>query len=213
MIFGYARVSTKEQNEGRQIEAIIEYCTKNDLELEERNIILDKQTGKDFMREGYNTLTRQMLRPGDTLIIKELDRLGRNKEMIKDELKYLRDKDVKVKILNIPTTLIDLDDKSEWVMDMVNNILIEVLGAIAEEERNTLRQRQREGIDLAKAEGRHLGRPGINYDTLNKEQHKLIKENYSKWDNKEITGVAFMNILDLKKNTFYKIMKQYQETL
>lgn len=213
MIFGYARVSTKEQNEARQINAIKEYCKKEGLELEERNIIIDKQSGKDFKREGYQALTRQMLRKGDTLIIKELDRLGRNKEEIKEELEYLKGKGIKVKILNIPTTLIELDEGNTWVMDMVNNILIEVLGAIAEEERETMRRRQKEGIKIAREEGKHLGRPRIDLDTISKWQRETIKELYPKWKAKEMTAVDFMEEVELKRNTFYKIMRQYEEQL
>lgn len=213
MIFGYVRVSTKEQNEGRQINAIKEYCKKEGLELEERNIIIDKQSGKDFKREGYQALTRQMLREGDTLIIKELDRLGRNKEEIKEELEYLKGKGIKVKILNIPTTLIELDEGNIWVMEMVNNILIEVLGAIAEEERETMRRRQREGIKDAKKQGKHLGRPRIDLDTISKGQRETIKELYPKWKAEEITAVDFMERVDLKRNTFYKIMGQYEKML
>lgn len=213
MIFGYARVSTKEQNEDRQVTAMKEYCKSNNLELEERNIIIDKQSGKDFIREGYQTLTRQILRKNDTLIIKELDRLGRNKEEIKDELKYLKEKGITVRILDIPTTLIEFQEENKWVMEMVNNVLIEVLGAVAEEERVKIRKRQREGIEEAKAKGKHLGRPRIDWNTLTKQQQELIKELYPVWKKKQITATDFMNQLELKRNTFYKIIKQYEEQL
>lgn len=213
LIYGYVRVSSKEQNEGRQLKAIKDYCIKNDLPLEERNILVDRQSGKDFKRPGYQTLKTQLLRSGDILIIKELDRLGRNKQQIKEELEALKNKGVIVRILNIPTTLIEIPEGNQWVMEMVNNILIEVLGAIAEEERSTTRQRQREGIEVAKAKGKHLGRPRINYDTISKRQRELIKEYYPKWKDKEITAVKFMEIVDLKTNTFYKIMKEYEDKI
>lgn len=211
LIYGYARVSSKEQNEERQLKAIKDYCIKNDLVLEERNILIDKQSGKDFKRPSYQTLKTQLLRKGDILVVKELDRLGRNKQQIKEELEDLKNKEVIIRILNIPTTLIEIPEGNQWVMDMVNNILIEVLGAIAEEERATTRQRQKEGIEIAKAKGKHLGRPKINYSTISKNQRELIKENYSKWKAKEITAVKFMDILDFKTNTFYKIMKEYED--
>lgn len=210
-IYGYARVSSKEQNEARQIKAIKDYCLKNDLPLEERNILIDKQTGKDFKRPGYQILKSQLLREGDILIIKELDRLGRNKQQIKEELEELKNKGVIIRILNIPTTLIEIPEGNQWVMDMVNNILIEVLGAIAEVERATTRQSQREGIEIAKAEGKHLGRPRINLDTISKSQRDQIKEYYPIWKAKEITAVKFMGIVELKTNTFYKIIKEYEE--
>lgn len=211
LIYGYARVSSKEQNEERQLKAIKDYCIKNDLIMEDRNILIDKQSGKDFKRPSYQTLKEQLLRKGDILVIKELDRLGRNKQQIKEELEDLKNKGVIIRILNIPTTLIEIPEGNQWVMEMVNNILIEVLGAIAEEERATTRQRQKEGIEIAKAKGKHLGRPKINYSTISKNQRELIKENYSKWKAKEITAVKFMEILDFKTNTFYKIMKEYEE--
>ena len=213
MLFGYARVSSKDQNEGRQVTAIKEYCKSKGQDIEDRNIITDKESGKDFNREGYKTLTRQLLRAGDTLIIKELDRLGRNKAEIKKELEYLKDKGVMVRILNIPTTLIELPEGQDWVMDMVNNILIEVMGAVAEEERIKIGQRQREGIEQARAEGKHLGRPRIDIDTISKSQKETIKELYPNWKDGEITATDFMERIDLKRNTFYKIIKQYEETL
>ncbi len=211
MLFGYVRVSSKDQNEDRQVAAIKEYCKANNLDIEDRNIITDKQSGKDFNREGYKTLTRQLLREGDTLIIKELDRLGRNKAEIKKELEYLKDKKVIVRILDIPTTLIELPKGSDWVMDMVNNVLIEVMGSIAEEERQKIRRRQREGIEQAKKAGKHLGRPRMDWDTITRQQRELIGEYYPMWKDGEITATKFMEIVDLKRNTFYKIISQYEE--
>ena len=210
--YGYARVSTKEQNEDRQVKAIYDYCNQNNIPIDERHIIIDKASGKDFNRKNYSALRDTMLRSGDTLIIKELDRLGRNKEEIKRELEHFKAEGVRVKILNIPTTLIDLEGEqsSQWVIEMVNNILIEVLGAIAEEERLKIRQRQREGIDLAKARGVELGRPKMNYSTISEKQRKLIAELYPQWKTKEITATAFMEKVELKRNTFYKIMKEYE---
>ena len=211
--YGYARVSTKEQNADRQVKAIYDYCNQKGISIDERHMIIDKASGKDFKRENYSALRNTMLRSGDTLIVKELDRLGRNKEEIKRELEHFKEQGIRVKILNIPTTLVDLEGEqsSQWVMEMVNNILIEVLGAIAEEERLKIRQRQREGIDLAKAKGVELGRPKMNYSTLTDQQREIIKANYTKWKEKEITATRFMELVGLKRNTFYKIMKEYGE--
>ena len=152
-IYGYARVSTREQNEDRQIEAL----TKFGVPFE--NIIVDKCSGKDTDREGYQYLKRQILRNGDTLVIKELDRLSRNKNDIKKELEFFKEKGVHIRILDIPTTLIDFPKEQMWVMDMINAILIEVLGSIAENERNKIRNRQREGITAAKKKNVKFGRP------------------------------------------------------
>ena len=152
-IYGYARVSTREQNEGRQLEALIKFGVPV------QNIIIDKASGKDTEREGYQYLKRQILRNGDTLVVKELDRLSRNKADIKRELEQFKDMGVRVKILDIPTTLTDFPPEQEWVLEMVNAILIEVLGAIAENERNKIRVRQREGIEAAKRKNIKFGRP------------------------------------------------------
>ena len=152
-VYGYARVSTREQNEDRQIEALTKFGVP------EQNIIIDKASGKDIEREGYQYLKRQILRKDDTLVIKELDRLSRNKADIKRELEEFKDLGVRVKILDIPTTLTDFPPEQEWVMEMINAILIEVLGAIAENERRKIRARQREGIEAARRKNVKFGRP------------------------------------------------------
>lgn len=200
MIFGYVRVSSRDQNEERQIKALKDF-TK---ELENQNIYVDKESGKDFNREKYQELKR-ILRKGDTLIIKELDRLGRNKDGIKEELDYFKKNKIRVKILNIPTTLMDLPEENEWVFDMINNIMIEVLGAIAEEERNKIRTRQREGIEIAKAAGKYKGRP---LAPLPDGFEKL----YRQWKDKKITAVQFTKLLNLNsRTTLYKYIRRYEE--
>lgn len=152
-IYGYARVSSREQNEDRQIEALKSFGVP------EGNIIIDKASGKDIERVGYQYMKQQILRSGDTLVIKELDRLSRNKADIKRELEVFKDMGVRVKILDIPTTLTDFPPEQAWVLEMINSILIEVLGAIAENERNKIRTRQREGIAAAKKKNIRFGRP------------------------------------------------------
>lgn len=137
----YGRVSSKDQNLARQIEAFKRLGAKDD------EIITDKESGKNFEREGYQALKSVMgLRRGDTLVVKELDRLGRNKADITSELQYWKNKGVRVKVIDLPTTMIDIPDGQEWILEMVNNILIEVLGTIAEQERLKIRSRQAEGI-------------------------------------------------------------------
>ena len=194
-VYGYARVSTTEQNTDRQIDALI----KNGVD--ERDIIIDKASGKDLHRTGYVSLKNQLLREGDTLIIKSLDRLSRNKADIKAELEYFRGKGIRLKIIDLPTTMIDLPDGQEWVIEMVNNILMEVLSSIAEQERLTIRQRQREGIEAAKKKGKHLGRPAaVKPDNWT--------DVYGRWKNNEITGKQAMKELGMKKTTFYKLAKE-----
>lgn len=152
-IYGYARVSSTGQNEDRQLEALTKFGVP------EQNIIIDKASGKDTEREGYQYLKRQILRKGDTLVVKELDRLSRSKADIKRELEEFKAIGVRVKILDIPTTLTDFPPDQVWVLEMINAILIEVLGAIAENERNKIKARQREGIEAAKRKNIKFGRP------------------------------------------------------
>ena len=152
-IYGYVRVSTNGQKEDRQLEALTKFGVP------EQNIIIDKASGKDTEREGYQYLKRQILRNGDTLVIKELDRLSRNMVDIKRELEQFKEMGVRVKILDIPTTLTNFPPEQAWVLEMINAILIEVLGAIAENERKKIRVRQREGIEAAKKKNVRFGRP------------------------------------------------------
>ena len=149
----YARVSTTEQNLDRQLDIF------RSLGAEDRDIITDKQSGKDLDRPGYTALKTTILRPGDTLIIKSLDRLSRSKLDIKNELQYFKDNNIRIKIIDLPTTMLDLPEEQSWVIDMVNNILIEVLSSIAEQEYHTIHKRQSEGIAAAKAKGKHLAHP------------------------------------------------------
>ena len=165
-IFGYARVSSKEQNLDRQIEELKKYkCDE---------IITDKASGKGFTRTGLEQL-HSKLRAGDILIIKELDRLGRNKQGIKEELEFLRGLKVKVVIINIPTTLMLLEENqtNTAILEMINNIIIEVLSYVAQEEVEKINQRQREGIKLAKDKGVKFGRPEEN---LTDRKTKLIEQ-------------------------------------
>ena len=134
----YGRVSAKDQNLARQNESAKQY---KDID----RVFRDKQSGKDFNRDDYQAM-KAILEPGDEVIVHALDRLGRNKDGIKEELAWFKEHGVIVRILNVPTTLIEYPEGQEWLMDMVNNILIEVLGAFAEQERENIRKRQAEGI-------------------------------------------------------------------
>lgn len=196
--YGYIRVSTKEQNLDRQVKSLIEFGVPKE------NIKSDKESGKNFDRPAYQLLKNDILREGDTLVIKELDRLGRNKEMIKAELNYFKQQGIRIKVLNVPTTLMDIPAGQEWIIDMINNILIEVLGAIAEEERNKIKARQAEGIAVAKEKGTHMGRPRAEYPIM-------WEETYKKWRAGEITATKAMELLQLKRTTFYKLVKQYED--
>lgn len=188
---GYARVSSTEQNLDRQILALKQYVSTE-------HIVTDKMSGKNLDRPGYQALKGALgLREGDTLIITSLDRLSRNKEDIKNELKWLKQNGIRIKVLDLPTTMITVPDGQEWIIDMVNNILIEVLASIAEQERATIRKRQREGIEAAKKAGKSLGRPAFqkpdNWDDV-----------IQQWKAGEITAKKAMELTNTRKSTFYK---------
>ena len=195
-IYGYARVSTREQNEDRQIEALTKFGVS------EQNIIIDKASGKDTEREGYQYLKRQILRKGDTLVIKELDRLSRNKADIKRELEEFKTAGVRVKILDIPTTLTDFPPDQAWILEMINSILIEVLGSIAENERNKIRSRQREGIDAAKKKHVRFGRPP---KSLPENWQEILAE--VRCGNKK--PVEAIHELGISRSYFYKLYSKF----
>lgn len=190
----YARVSSREQNLDRQLAAFAA------MGAQEREIITDKESGKDLERTGYKALKTTLLRRGDTLVVKSLDRLSRNKADIKNELQAFKDHGIRLKVLDLPTTMTDYPMEHEWVLDMVNNILIEVLASIAENERMTIRKRQAEGISAAKAKGKHFGRPKTE-----------IPENWTKimqqWHSGTITAKKAMELTGIKRTTFYKLAK------
>ena len=196
-VYYYARVSTKEQNLDRQTAAFLA------LGAEEREIITDKESGKSLDRPGYQALKNVILRKGDTLMVKSLDRLSRNKTDIRNELQFFKDQGIRLKVIDLPTTMMELPEGRSWVFEMVNNILIEVLGTIAEQERLTIKHRQAEGIAAAKAKGKKLGRPAIkipdNFDAI-----------YASWRNGEITTRKAIEILGMKTLTFYKIVRMVE---
>lgn len=197
-IYAYARVSTKEQNLDRQMEAIHNYCKENNIELDERDRISEKQSGKDFNREGYLTLKNSLLRDGDTLIIKELDRLGRDMTMIKEEWQDLQRKGISIIVIDTP--ILNTVGKTDLEKTLISNIVFELLSYMAEKERLKIKQRQEEGISAAKQKGVKFGRPGLEYPSN-------WNEVYEQWKAGEITAVKAMELTGLKKTSFYKLVK------
>ena len=188
----YARVSSVSQKLDRQIDAF------KKLGAADRDIITDVASGKDMNRPGYQALKTTILREGDELVVLSLDRLGRTKDDIKDELKYFKEHNIRVKILDLPTTMIEFPDGQEWVADMVNNILIEVLGAVAQRERENTRERQKLGYEAARKRNVKFGRPSINKPN----NWNLV---YSDWRCRKITTEKAIELTGLKKTTFYKL--------
>lgn len=152
MIYGYARISTKEQKLDRQIDSLTKY-------VDIKNIYSDKLSGKNTNRKNYQKL-KKLVVAGDIVYIHALDRLSRNKRDTIREFNYFKEKGVILRILNMPTTLIELDGQ-QWVIEMINNIILEVLSSVAEQERITTLERQREGIESAKKRGVKFGHPDV----------------------------------------------------
>ena len=191
-IFGYARVSSKEQNEERQLEAFKEF------NIDERDIYIDKQSGKDFNRENYITL-KHILRENDLLVIKSIDRLGRNYSQIIEEWQDIT-KNIKADIVVIDMPLLDTRNNKDLLGNFISDLVLQILSYVAEQERTFIKQRQKEGINVAKNNGVKFGRPKIE-----KPQNFDIVVN--RWKNKEIKSKEAMEILGLKSNTFYNMLK------
>lgn len=190
--FGYARVSSKDQHLERQINTLKKYVT------EDRDIFSDKTSGKDFDRPGFNALI-QSLRPGDCVFITSIDRLGRNYEQISKAWELIT-KEKKSNIVVIDMPLLDTRKKDDLDGQFIADLTLKILSYVAEKERENIRKRQREGIDIAKKNGKHFGRPKIvarNWD-----------ETIKKWRDGEITAVEAMKLTGLSKGTFYNRLKE-----
>ena len=207
--YGYHRTSTREQHLDRGIAEITAYCEQNQLELE--RIFTDQQTGKDFNRPRYQVLKEDVLRSGDELIITEVDRLGRNKKETLSELQYFRDHNIRVKILELPTTLMDIskldNTMAQMLMETVNNMLIELYAAMAQAEIEKKEKRQREGIEAKKARGdwSDYGRPAI----ISSED---FREHYQKVLDGSVRPIELMKQLGMSKTSFYRYAKKIRKT-
>ena len=149
-LYGYIRVSTREQNEDRQVRAM------NEFGVLPANMICDKQSGKDFERPGYKHLIKK-IKPGDTLVIKSIDRLGRNYDEILEQWRILtKEKQADVVVLDMP--LLDTRKGKDLTGTLIADIVLQLLSYVAQTEREFIKQRQREGIEAARANGIHLGR-------------------------------------------------------
>lgn len=196
--YGYVRVSSKDQNEARQIQALLEAGV-----LMER-LFIDKQSGKDFNRSEYQTLKRMLKdSPNSLLIIMSIDRLGRNyREILKEWQQLTTECQADIKVLDMP--LLDTTKYKDLLGTFISDLILQVLSFVAEQERKNIRSRQAEGIAIAKSNNIKFGRPKavrpVGFDA-----------EYARWKNKEQTAVDTMNKLNLKKSTFYKLVKIYEQ--
>ena len=190
-IFGYGRVSSKDQNEDRQIAEF------KKLNIEDRDIFIDKKSGKDYDRENYNIL-KTILREGDLLVVDSIDRLGRDYNMILEEWRDIT-KRIKADIKVIDMPLLDTTLHKDLLGTFVCDLVLQVLSFNAHKQRESINRNQRKGIDVAKEKGVKFGRPKIekpqNFDII-----------VNQWKNKEIKTKEAMEILGLKPNTFYNMV-------
>lgn len=195
----YARVSTKEQNLSRQLDDFA------NLGIEERLIYIDKQSGRNFDRVAYQYMKRT-LEKGDTVVIKDLKRLGRNRNELKDEWEWFMKNEIRVRVLDIPSLNMDYEDeKLTPMVQMIKTVVFDILSWEAEEQRRYILETQRQGIESARKAGKHLGRPPklINYDNFKKE--------YNLWKEGKQTANLTMKKLNWSKSFFYKVVKKYEK--
>ena len=198
--FFYARVSSKDQSLERQIIAA------NKLGITKDYIFVEKASGKDFKRPEYQ-LMKRMFREEDVLYIKSLDRLGRNKQMILDEWKELTQiKKIYIVVLDMP--LLDTRKYKDMngLENLISEIILQLLSYMAEDERKRIKERQAEGIKIALKNGIKFGRKKIPID----ENFKVV---YDRWKKGEFTAVKAMNLVSMKRNTFYRRVKEYEKEL
>lgn len=205
--YGYHRTSTIEQHLDRGIKEIEEYCERTNTTLSK--IYTDQQTGKNFDRPRYLVLKEDVLREGDVLIITELDRLGRNKMDTMKELQHFKSKGIRIKVLELPTTLIDTsamdNEMARMMLDTINNMMLELYASMAHSELLKKEKRQREGIQSKKDRGEwnDYGRPREMELSEFKKQYQRVLDG-------EIKPFQLISELGLTKPTYYRYKKQLE---
>lgn len=194
MIYGYARVSTNDQSLSRQLDSINQYKKLD-------RLFTDKKSGKNFERKGYQEL-KENVKKGDEVIVHALDRFGRNKDLIKEEFTWFKNKGVVIRILNMPTTLIEIEGQ-EWVVEMINNIILEVLASFAQNEREELITRVKEGMEAAKKRGVKFGRPRLSITSDSFEQYQELVES------KKMSVSQAIEELGISRKSWYNLKEKY----
>lgn len=211
--YGYHRTSTKEQHLDRGIKSIESYTKDNNIKLE--YLFTDQQTGKNFDRPQYLMMKEQMLtaiKNGNkvALIVSELDRLGRNKELTLKEIRELKDKGIRIMVLEIPTTLTDLpqdDTMATMMMETINNMLIEMYASFAHAEMQKRKKRQEEGIAAKKERGEWE-----NYGRPRNIEFKAFEKHYKRVLAGELKPIEVMSLLNINKSAYYRYRTEYEET-
>lgn len=194
-IYGYARVSSMDQNEGRQMIALHEAAVL------ERNIFMDKQSGKDFDRPNYKKLVKK-LKAGDLLYVLSIDRLGRNYEEIQTQWRILT-KEIGIDICVLDMPLLDTRNGKDLMGTFIADLVLQILSFVAQSERENIRKRQAEGIAAAKAKGIKFGRP-----------EKSVPNDFSKivkaWEQKKLTLAEVLKQCNISESTFYRKLREYR---
>lgn len=199
----YHRTSTTDQHLDRGIVEITKYCAEHEIELYKSKVYTDQQTGKNFNRPRYQMLKEEILESGDTLIVTELDRLGRNKKATLNELRFYQDNNIRVMVLELPTTLLPIEDMensmAKMMLETINNMMIELYASMAQAELEKKEKRQREGIEAKKARGEwsDYGRPRVM--PLNE-----FAKRYQAVERGEKRPFELMRELQMNKATFYR---------
>ena len=198
MIYGYIRVSSRDQKIDRQYEEL------KKLNIDDKHIFIDKASGKDFERENYKRLIKK-LKPNDLLVIKSIDRLGRNYDMIIDEWSRItKDIGANIKVLDMP--LLDTSNESDLIGKFISDIVLQILSFVSENERMAIKQRQAEGIKIAMEKGIKFGRPSA------KLPDNYIEIFYGYLSN-DLTCDKAMQLLEISRGTFFKLLKRYREVI
>lgn len=195
--YGYIRVSSREQNEDRQRIALYDWG------ITDQNLFVDKQSGKDFERPAYQRMLRK-LRAGDLVVVKSIDRLGRNYEEILEQWRILtKEKGIDIVVLDMP--LLDTRRGKDLMGTFLSDIVLQVLSFVAENERTAIRQRQAEGIAAAKAKGVKFGRPARPYP-------ENFQEVHHDWRKKKITLRQAAEACGMPVGTFYGKVRKFENT-
>jgi len=198
MVYGYIRVSSKDQKIDRQYEEL------KKLNIDDKHIFIDKMSGKDFERDSYKKLIKK-LKPNDLLVIKSIDRLGRNYDMIIEEWsKITKDIGANIKVLDMP--LLDTSNGNDLIGKFISDIVLQILSFVAENERMAIKQRQAEGIKIAMEKGIKFGRPRA------KLPDNCI-EIFSGYLCKDLTCDKALQLLEVSRGTFFKLLKLYKEVI
>lgn len=194
--YGYIRVSTKEQNEDRQLVALL------DAGITRQHLFIDRQSGKDFQRTQYLKMVRR-LKQDDLLCVKSIDRLGRNYEEILEQWRILtKEKGIDIVVLDMP--LLDTRRGKDLIGTFLSDIVLQLLSFVAENERTNIRQRQAEGIAAAKARGVKFGRPSI---LLPDDFWSMVEQ----WQHKQLPMETILNKYGMCRSTFYRITREYRQ--